>query len=157
VREFHAEQVFEAVVIGLIEGQLKGLFFDEDHSGGMEAVAAETGFTGGGVVIDVASDLVKVFDVFLEFDGFAVTVPTAEGCRRDFDLEVFLATIGDGVQGDFLIAPERDLRELVVRERGHGVAGSFFSVGDGCVHIAFFVSGFVFFISLSYLQFCEMR
>src|SRR5256885_13015401 len=29
VGKFHAEQIFEAVVIGLIEGQLKGLFFDE--------------------------------------------------------------------------------------------------------------------------------
>jgi hypothetical protein len=137
VSEFHAKQVFEAVVIGLIQGQLKGLFFDEDHSGGMEAVAAETGFTGGGVVIDVASDSVEVFGVFLEFDGFAVAVPTAEGRRRDFDFEIFFATIGDGVQGDFLIAPEGDLRELVVRERGHGVADSFFSVSDVCVHIAF--------------------
>ena len=72
VREFHAKQVFEAVVIGLIEGELKGLFFNEVKGGRMEAraglatFAIGAAFAGGGVVIDIPGDLGKVAEGLLD-------------------------------------------------------------------------------------------
>src|SRR6185295_12152021 len=86
VREFHAEQVFETAMVVLgdfpgtidLEGEFKGLFFDEDHRGGMKAAAVETGFTCYCVVIDFGGAVLEVFVVFIDLNEAEITAKTGK-------------------------------------------------------------------------------
>ena len=130
VRKFHAEQVFETVVIGLIEGQLKGLFFDEVNGGGMKARAGLATFTtcaafaGGGIVIDVPSDLRKVAEGLLDctrLHGESSFVETPEaGFGNGFTeatlVERFGGLLDDPTIGFAFLQPGDDLVTLVLSE-----------------------------------------
>jgi hypothetical protein len=133
VREFHAEQVLEAVVIGLIEGELKGLFFNEVKGGRMEAraglavVSACTAFAGGGVVIDVAGDLGEVADGLFVVSGLEsqpafVETPEAgfgDGFAKATLVERFGGLFDDPTKGFLFLKPSDDLVALSLSEGFH--------------------------------------
>ena len=136
VREFHAEQVFETAMVVLgdfrgtidVEGEFKGLFFDEDHRGGMEAATVETGFTGDSVVIDFGGAVLEIFVVFLDLNEAEITAKTGKIPGLSFFAELFFTVICNLVEGEVALSePETDLVQFFLSEVGHGGPVSFFS------------------------------
>src|SRR6185436_490694 len=133
-----------------VEGEFKGLFFDEDHRGGMEAAAVETGFTGDSVVIDFGGAVLEIFVVFIDLNEAEIAAQAGKIPGLSFFAELFFTLICNLVEGEVTLSePETDLVQFFLSEVGHGGPVSFFS--EVSVHFVF-LSFLCFLVVVSYLQ-----